>query len=74
MDVKPARPRQRGLAARGYAAIVVGLRHIIPLAWIAAAVAATVALPGLGNAPAAPLDDLAAKGGSAASRSRPRSR
>jgi RND superfamily putative drug exporter len=66
MDATPARPRRRGLAARGYAAIVVGLRHIIPLAWIAVAVAATVALPGLGNAPAAPLDDLAAKGGSAA--------
>ena len=60
-----SRPRQ-GLTARSYAAVVVGLRHIIPLAWIAAAVAATVALPGLGNAPAAPLDDLAAKGGSAA--------
>ena len=60
-----SRPRQ-GLTARAYAAVVVGLRHIIPLAWIAAAVAATVALPGLGNAPAAPLDDLAAKGGSAA--------
>ena len=66
MDATPAHPRRRGLAARGYAAIVVGLRHIIPLAWIAVAVAATVALPGLGNAPAAPLDDLAAKGGSAA--------
>jgi RND superfamily putative drug exporter len=66
MDATPARPRRRGLAARGYAAIVVGLRHIIPLAWIAAAVAATVTLPGLGDAPAAPLDDLAAKGGSAA--------
>jgi RND superfamily putative drug exporter len=60
-----SRPRQ-GLTARAYAAVVVGLRHIIPLAWIAAAVAATVALPGLGDAPAAPLDDLAAKGGSAA--------
>ena len=66
MDATPARPRRRSLAARGYAAIVVGLRHVIPLAWIAAAVAATVTLPGLGNAPAAPLDDLAAKGGSAA--------
>ena len=60
MDATPARPHRRRLAARGYAAIVVGLRHIIPLAWIAAAVAATVALAGLGNAPAAPLDDLAA--------------
>src|SRR3954453_729365 len=66
MNATPARPRRRGLAARGYAVIVVGLRHVIPLAWIAAAVAATVALPGLGDAPAAPLDDLAAKGGSAA--------
>jgi RND superfamily putative drug exporter len=66
MDATPARPSRRGLAARGYAAVVVALRHVIVLAWIAAAVAATVALPGLGDAPAAPLDDLAAKGGSAA--------
>ena len=66
MDSTPARPPRRGLVARGYAAIVVGLRHFVPLAWIAVAVAATVALPSLGNAPAAPLDDLAAKGGSAA--------
>ena len=66
MDATPARPTRRGLVARGYAAVVVGLRLFIPLAWIAVAVAATVALPGLGNAPAAPLDDLAAKGGSAA--------
>ena len=61
-----SRPRQ-GLLARGYAAVVVALRHVIPLAWIAAAVAASVALPSLGDAPAAPLDDLAAKGGNAAS-------
>jgi RND superfamily putative drug exporter len=67
MNATPARPSRRGLAARSYAAVVVALRHVIPLAWIAAAVAATVALPSLGNAPAAPLDDLAAKGGSAAS-------
>jgi len=67
LDATPDRPSRRGLAARGYAAIVVGLRHVIVLAWIAGAVAATVALPGLGGAPAAPLDDLAAKGGSAAS-------
>ena len=66
MDSTPARPTRRGLMARGYAAVVVGLRLFIPLAWIAVAVAATVALPSLGNAPAAPLDDLAAKGGSAA--------
>ena len=34
-------PTSAGAVARGYAAIVVGLRHIIPLAWIAVAVAAT---------------------------------
>lgn len=51
--------------ARGYAALVVALRHLIPLAWIIAVVAATIALPGLGDVPAAPLDDLAAQGGSA---------
>jgi putative drug exporter of the RND superfamily len=67
MAAASTRPSRRGLAARGYAAVVVGLRHVIPLAWIAVAVAATIALPGLGDAPAAPLDDLAAKGGSAAS-------
>ena len=66
MDATSARQSRRGRAARGYAAVVVALRHVIPLAWIAVAVAATVALPGLGDAPAAPLDDLAAKGGSAA--------
>jgi RND superfamily putative drug exporter len=62
-----ARARSRGRVARGYAATVVGLRHFIPLAWIAAVVATVIALPSLGNAPAAPIDDLAAQGGSAAS-------
>jgi RND superfamily putative drug exporter len=66
MDVASVRASRRGPFARGYAALVVALRHLIPLAWVAAAVAATVALPGLGDAPAAPLDDLAAKGGAAA--------
>ena len=66
MDSTPARSTRRGLLARGYAAVVVGLRLFVPLAWIAVAVAATVTLPSLGNAPAAPLDDLAAKGGAAA--------
>jgi RND superfamily putative drug exporter len=61
-----ARARGRGPLARGYAAAVVALRHVIPLAWIAAIVAATIALPSLGDAPAAPIDDLAAQGGSAA--------
>jgi RND superfamily putative drug exporter len=59
--------RRRGPFARGYAATVVALRHVIPLAWIAAVVATAIALPTLGDAPAAPIDDLAAQGGSAAS-------
>jgi RND superfamily putative drug exporter len=66
MDDTSARARRRGPVARGYAAAVVALRYLIPLAWIAAAVAATLALPSLGNTPSAPIDDLAAKGGSAA--------
>jgi RND superfamily putative drug exporter len=57
---------RRSLWARGYAATVVALRHVIVLAWVAAAVLATVSLPSLDNAPAAPLEDLAARGGEAA--------
>jgi len=53
--------------ARGYARVIVALRLLIPLAWIAAIVAATIALPNLDDAPSAPIDDLAAQGGSAAS-------
>jgi RND superfamily putative drug exporter len=56
---------RRHLIARGYAAIVVTLRHLIPLAWIAAVVWATIALPDLASAPTAPLEDLAAKNGAA---------
>jgi RND superfamily putative drug exporter len=56
---------RRHLLARGYAAIVIGLRHLIPLAWIAAVVLATIALPDLASAPTAPLEDLAAKNGAA---------
>jgi putative drug exporter of the RND superfamily len=51
--------------ARGYAAIVVALRAVIPLAWIVAVVAATLTLPDLASAPTAPLEDLAAKNGAA---------
>jgi putative drug exporter of the RND superfamily len=58
----PARP-----VARRYAAVVVALRHVIPVAWVAAVVAATISLPALGDAPAAPIDDLAATGGPAQS-------
>src|SRR3954465_4500021 len=56
---------RRHLIARGYAAIVVTLRHLIPLAWIAAVVWATISLPDLASAPTAPLEDLAAKNGAA---------
>src|SRR3954452_5663566 len=60
-------PVRRGsLPARGYAATVVALRHVVVLAWITVAVAATVSLPSLDSAPAAPLEDLAARGGAAA--------
>jgi RND superfamily putative drug exporter len=56
---------RRHLLARGYAAIVVALRHVIPLAWIAAVVWASITLPDLASAPTAPLEDLAAKNGAA---------
>jgi putative drug exporter of the RND superfamily len=56
---------RRHLLARGYAAIVIALRHLIPLAWIGAVVMATMALPDLASAPTAPLEDLAAKNGAA---------
>src|SRR3954452_2855564 len=56
---------RRHLIARGYAAIVVTLRHVIPVAWIAAVVWASIALPDLASAPTAPLEDLAAKNGAA---------
>src|ERR1700754_355016 len=71
MSVQPHRPPQgsmnprRHTLARGYAAMVVALRHLIPLAWIAAVVVATISLPGLASAPTAPLEDLAAKNGAA---------
>jgi RND superfamily putative drug exporter len=41
--------------------VVVGLRHVIVLAWIAGAVAATLYLPGLGGAASSPLGDLVPK-------------
>jgi RND superfamily putative drug exporter len=49
-----------------YARIVVGLRVLVPVAWIAAAVLATIALPPLGATGSAPLDDLVSAGGEAA--------
>jgi putative drug exporter of the RND superfamily len=56
---------RRHLLARSYAALVVALRHLIPLAWIAVAVWASLTLPDLASAPTAPLEDLAAKNGAA---------
>jgi RND superfamily putative drug exporter len=55
----------RHLLARGYAAAVVALRHVVPLAWIAAVVWASISLPDLASAPTTPLEDLAAKNGAA---------
>jgi RND superfamily putative drug exporter len=52
--------------SRLYARIVVALRVLVAVAWIAAAVLATVALPPLGDTPSAPLDDLVSAGGAAA--------
>jgi putative drug exporter of the RND superfamily len=50
-----------GRLARAYSWTVVGLRHVIVLAWIAGAVAATMYLPGLGGAAGSPLADLVPK-------------
>src|SRR3954447_26229626 len=60
----PMNPRRHPIA-RGYAATVIALRYVIPLAWIAAVVLATISLPDLASAPTAPLEDLAAKNGAA---------
>jgi len=57
--------QRRHPIARAYAAVVILLRPVIPLAWIAAVVWATIALPDLASAPTAPLEDLAAKNGAA---------
>jgi putative drug exporter of the RND superfamily len=52
--------------ARAFSALVVRLRVVIPVAWVAAAGLATIALPPLGATGSAPLDDLVSQGGSAA--------
>ncbi len=56
-------PRKRrdvegGFLARGFAAVVVFLRFLIPLAWVAGAVAVTLALPELGAEGSAPIGDI----------------
>jgi RND superfamily putative drug exporter len=56
---------RRHLVSRGYAAVIVALRPLIPLAWIAVVVWASLTLPDLASAPTAPLEDLAAKNGAA---------
>ncbi|MEA2247744.1 MAG: putative drug exporter of the superfamily [Solirubrobacteraceae bacterium] len=56
---------RRHLVARGYAAVILALRPLIPVAWIAAVVWASMTLPDLASAPTAPLEDLAAKNGAA---------
>lgn len=49
-----------------YARLVVALRVLVPVAWIAVAVLATISLPPLGATGSAPLDDLVTSGGDAA--------
>ena len=55
-----------GRIARAFAWLVVGLRHVVVLGWIAAAVAATLYLPGLDTAATSPLADLVPKDADAA--------
>ena len=52
--------------SRVFARLVVALCVLAPVAWIAAAVVATIALPPLGATGSAPLDDLVSSGGDAA--------
>jgi len=47
-----------GRIARAFAWVVVALRHVVVLAWIAGAAAATLYLPGLDTAATSPLADL----------------
>ena len=50
-----------GRVARAFAWVVVALRHVIVLGWVAGAVAATLYLPGLDTAATSPLADLVPK-------------
>ena len=50
-----------GLLARTYAWAVLAVHPLVPVAWIAAVVVATLTLPSLGGASSAPLEDLVAK-------------
>src|SRR5919106_6505844 len=51
-------PLRRERLAAGFARLVVGLRFLLLPAWIAAAVAATLVLPGLGSGEPLPLGGL----------------
>lgn len=53
--------KEGGWAARAFAALVVALRPLIPIAWVAAAVAATIALPELGAEAAGPIGGVVPK-------------
>ena len=56
--------KQRGSAgplSRAYAWLILALHPLIPLAWIAAAVFATLNLPGLGEGATAALEDVVAE-------------
>ena len=57
-----ARARERpGRISRWYAWAVLAVHPLIPVAWIAIVVAATLFLPSLGSAGSAPLEDLVAE-------------
>ena len=56
--------KQRGSAgplSRAYARVILALHPLIPIAWVAAAVLATVSLPGLGEGATAALEDVVAE-------------
>lgn len=59
-------PLVAGRVSRGFAWLVVRLRHLIVLAWVAGAVAATLLLPNLGDGDGAPLGGLVADDSQAA--------
>jgi RND superfamily putative drug exporter len=58
----PAKRRQAdaeaGRWARAFAAVLVALRFLIPVAWVAGVVAATISLPQLGAEGGAPIGDI----------------
>ena len=56
----PARERP-GRISRGYARAILAVHPVVPVAWIALLVAATLTLPSLGSAGSAPLEDLVAE-------------